>query len=63
MLIESINDKSPKLPAMIDYAVGSGHFLTEIMEEYQSTINRLDISNFKTDAKKHIQKWRIDEYD
>ena len=63
MLIEFINQQSPKLPAVIDYAVGSGHFLTEVMEEYQSIINKLDISNFKTDAKKHVQKWRIDEYD
>ena len=63
MLIESIDQKSPKLPAMIDYAVGSGHFLTEVMEEYQTIINNLDISNFKTDAKKHVQKWHIDEYD
>ena len=63
LLTESINQKSPKLPAVIDYAAGSGHFLTEIMEEYQSIINKIDITNFKTDAKKHVQKWRIDEYD
>ena len=62
MLIESINQQSPKLPAVIDYAVGSGHFLTEVMEEYQSTISKLDISNFKTDAKKKINSWREDEY-
>lgn len=63
MLIESINQKTPELPAVIDYAVGSGHFLTEMMEEYQTIINDLDISDFKTDAKKKVQKWRIDEYD
>lgn len=63
MLVESINQKSPELPAMIDYAAGSGHFLTEIMEEYQSIINRMDISDFKTDAKKTVASWRINEYD
>lgn len=62
MLIQSINQKSPKLPAMIDYAVGSGHFLTEVIEEYQTTINNLDISNFKTDAKKKVNSWKADEY-
>ncbi|MEM9885966.1 MAG: restriction endonuclease subunit S [Bacteroidota bacterium] len=63
LLTKSINQKKPSLPAMIDYAAGSGHFLTEIMEEYQSIINTMDISNFKTDAKKTVQSWRINEYD
>lgn len=63
MLIKAVNQKSPELPAMIDYAAGSGHFLTEIMEEYQSIINAIDISNFKTDAKKKVQAWRLDEYE
>ncbi len=61
-LVEHVNQPSPELPAMIDNAVGSGHFLTELMEEYQSIINGLDISNFRTDAKKKIESWRIDEY-
>lgn len=62
-LSEHINQKTPTLPAVIDYAVGSGHFLTEIMEAYQRIINRLDIEDFRTDAKKKVTAWRADEYD
>ena len=60
---ESINQTSPELPAVVDYAAGSGHFLTEIMEEYQTIINRLDVDRFKTDAKKFVEKWRVAPYD
>lgn len=63
VLSDHINRKSPTLPAVIDYAVGSGHFLTEIMEEYQATINKLDTTTFKTDAKKKVKAWKADEYD
>lgn len=62
-LSEHINQKTPTLPAVIDYAVGSGHFLTEVMEAYQGIINRLDIKDFRTDAKKKVMAWRADEYD
>ena len=59
---DHINQYSPKLPAMIDYAAGSGHFLTEVMEEYQTILNTLDISSFRTDAKKAVKSWKADEY-
>ena len=34
------------LPTIIDYAAGSGHFLTESMEEFQKYIDKLDENNF-----------------
>jgi len=56
MIRQEIDQPTPKLPAIIDYAAGSGHFITEIMEEYQDVIDSLDASslhypNAKTKAK------------
>jgi type I restriction enzyme M protein len=45
-VIEFINQPEAKLPAVIDYAAGSGHFLTEILETYQDIIDGLDTSDF-----------------
>ncbi|NKQ38478.1 MAG: N-6 DNA methylase, partial [Methanosarcinales archaeon] len=59
---ESINSPAAKLPAVIDYAAGSGHFVTEMMEEYQNIINELDTDNFYPDAIKEIKGWKQNEY-
>ena len=60
-----LNSQSPKLPAVIDYAAGSGHFLTEIMEEYQRIIDKdIDPRKLKTgDAERKIKSWQVDKYD
>lgn len=34
MIEKEVNKEAPELPAIIDYAAGSGHFITEAMEEY-----------------------------
>jgi type I restriction enzyme M protein len=55
-----INQPEPKLPAVIDYAAGSGHFLTEILETYQDIIDGLDTSDFFPKAKQKIKTWSKD---
>jgi type I restriction enzyme M protein len=44
------------LPAVIDYACGSGHFLTEYMEQMQKTIDKkIDVSKALPDVRGLIQ--------
>ena len=61
---EQLNEQTPELPAVIDYCVGSGHFLTEVMEEYQRVIEEdIDTSKLETDeAETFINAWRINKY-
>jgi len=42
------------LPYIIDYAAGSGHFLTETMHEVQRIINSSDFKGLKADVKKFL---------
>jgi type I restriction enzyme M protein len=60
MVEQEINQEEPKLPAVIDYAVGSGHFITEILEEYQDIIDGLDTTNFFPKAKQKAKTWSKD---
>ena len=62
---EQLNERTPELPAVIDYSVGSGHFLTEVMEEYQRVIEEdIDTSKLETDdAETFVNAWRINKYD
>ena len=62
MLEAYINQPVPKLPAVIDYAAGSGHFITEVMEAYQDCINNIDTTNFYPEATKTVDKWKLDPY-
>lgn len=56
-------NKNDLLPTIIDYAAGSGHFLTESMEEVQTFIDSLDESNFTPTTKRAIKKWKEDQFD
>ena len=56
-------NKHDLLPAIIDYAAGSGHFVTESMEEIQKYIDNLDESGFNPTTKKSIKKWKDDQFD
>lgn len=65
---ETINDKIKNgnndndiLPTVIDYAIGSGHFLTEYMEQVQNIINNVDDSNAIPTIKNKIKTWRESE--
>ena len=64
MINEQLKGETAKLPAVIDYAVGSGHFITEIMEEYQNIIdNNIDTGNLYPDVIDDIEVWQRKKYD
>jgi type I restriction enzyme M protein len=47
------------LPVAIDYACGSGHFLTEYMEQMQTIIdNKIDVSAALPSVRNMIQSWQ-----
>ena len=47
------------LPNVIDYACGSGHFLTEYMDQMQSVIdNKIDLSAAMPSVRNTIQSWQ-----
>ena len=47
------------LPTVIDYACGSGHFLTEYMAQMQEIIDRkIDITHTSPRIKKLVQSWQ-----
>lgn len=50
------------LPYVIDYAAGSGHFLTEAMDEIQHIIEDMNEDNFKDSVKKKIKSYKEDTY-
>lgn len=51
------------LPYMIDYAAGSGHFITEFMHEIQDIINECDTSKYIEETKKHLLNWQNCHFD
>lgn len=62
-LIENnLNEKHNILPYIIDYAAGSGHFLTESMDEIQKIIDNVDTKKYKPSSKKTIDSWKINPY-
>lgn len=51
-------NESQMLPTAIDFACGTGHFLTEYMDRVQSIIeNEIDIKKAKPIARKKLQGW------
>lgn len=51
------------LPYMIDYAAGSGHFITEFMHEIQDIINDCDTSKYIEPTRKHLINWQLSHFD
>ena len=51
------------LPYMIDYAAGSGHFITEFMHEVQDIINGCDASKYIEETRKNITNWQNSHFD
>lgn len=51
------------LPYMIDYAAGSGHFITEFMHEIQDIINVCDTSKHIEETRKHLVNWQNCHFD
>ena len=63
MILQEIDNQVPKLPAVIDYAAGSGHFITEALEEYQDIINKIDVNKLTfPNAKKEVAAWQANPY-
>lgn len=58
-----VGNKNDLLPTIIDYAAGSGHFITESMEVIQNFIDNLDESSFNPTTKRAIEKWKVDQFD
>lgn len=47
------------LPAVIDYACGSGHFLTEYMDQMQSIIEKkIDVAKASPDVRNAVMAWQ-----
>lgn len=51
------------LPVVIDYSAGSGHFITESMEELQKYIDTIDESKLSATAAKSVAKWKVGQFD
>lgn len=51
------------LPFVIDYAAGSGHFLTESMHEIQRLIDNKNPEKFIEKTSKKIKSWKNDHFD
>ena len=52
--------KSEILPTVIDYACGTGHFLTEYMDIVQNIIEGIDTGDFSRTVQKKIGNWQND---
>jgi type I restriction enzyme M protein len=48
------------LPTVIDYACGSGHFLTEFMSKMQTIIEDIDVSKASPRVRGKLNSWRGD---
>jgi type I restriction enzyme M protein len=62
MIEAALANMSEGLPAVIDYAAGSGHFITEILETYQDIIDELDAKKYREGAARKIKAWQNDQY-
>lgn len=51
-------DDRELLPNMIDYASGSGHFITEYMDITQKIINSYDTTNMSSSSKNKFERWK-----
>ncbi len=51
------------LPYMIDYASGSGHFITEYMHEVQNIIDQKDANKYILGTKKDLMFWQNANYE
>jgi type I restriction enzyme M protein len=66
---ESVNSKLKQgetnelLPNIIDYACGSGHFLTEAMEEIHKIIQNTDSSKLTPKTARTLESWKINQFD
>ncbi len=55
-------DNDTLLPYVMDYAAGSGHFLTETMHEMQRLIKNKDNKKYHPSVAKKIRNWQDDHF-
>ena len=56
-------ERNEYLPYIMDYAAGSGHFLTETMHEAQRIIDKSDFKNLKADVNRFIKQAKEFHFD
>lgn len=56
-------NKNDLLPVIIDYAAGSGHFLTESMEVVQKYLDDLVLTDYKPETRKQIDGFQRVQFD
>lgn len=56
-------NKNDLLPTIIDYAAGSGHFLTESMEVVQQYLDDLELKDFKPETRRQIDGFQRVQFD
>lgn len=57
------NGEKNILPLVVDYACGTGHFLTEIMEELDNIIkNDIDKTNLSPSLQRTVTSWQDDSF-
>lgn len=57
------NNEADILPTAIDYATGSGHFLTEWMDELQHIINTIETEKIRPTAQRRINGWKLNQFE
>lgn len=57
------NDEANFLPFIIDYAAGSGHFLTEAMDEVQRIVENINPIKEKPSVKSKLKSWHESPFD
>ena len=55
-------NKKDALPTVIDYAAGSGHFITEAMEEVQKFIDKTNPKDYNPSTKKALKSFQDDQF-
>lgn len=55
-------DNDTLLPYVMDYAAGSGHFLTETMHEMQRLLDKKDDKKYNPSIAKKIRNWKDDHF-
>lgn len=61
-LSQSTVSKDDLLPYVMDYAAGSGHFLTETMHIIQSELNKKEDKQYHKNVGKYIRRWQDDHF-
>jgi type I restriction enzyme M protein len=56
-------ERNNLLPAIIDYAAGSGHFITESMHEVQRIIDAVSSDEYINDTANKIKSWKIENFE